>query len=112
MALGTLTTLLALAGIASARLRMARDTTDTRWCGQVLNGTDIQSVEASWTVPFVHEPPKDQQDPTGYYFSSQWVGIDGLGSCGTILQAGTEIDVSCPDSGLYISDDHLLTAFI
>lgn len=112
MAIGKITALLAIVGIASARPRMSRADTNTRWCGQILNGNDFQSVEATWTVPFVHEPPAAQQDPSGYYFSSQWVGIDGIGECGTILQAGTEMNVSCLDSGFYGSDERLLTVLI
>ena len=112
MAIRKLTALLALAGIASAGPRMSRADTNTRWCGQILNGNDFQSVEATWTVPFVHEPPPAQQDSSGYYFSSQWVGIDGTGECGTLLQAGTEINVSCLYSSFYSSDEHLLTVLI
>lgn len=101
MTVGKLITLLTLAGIASARPRVAHGTASGNWCGQVLLGNDFQSVEASWTVPIVHEPPPPQQDSTGYYFSSQWVGIDGSGDCGAILQAGTEMNVSSSDPRAY-----------
>ncbi|GJN69633.1 peptidase a4 family domain-containing protein [Purpureocillium lilacinum] len=55
------------------------------WCGPVKQVNQVTSVEASWAVPSVSR----QQGTTDDNWFYHWVGIDGVGNCNVLLQAGT-----------------------
>ena len=60
------------------------------WCGPVKQVNQVTSVEASWAVPSVSR----QQGTTDDNWFYHWVGIDGVGNCNVLLQAGTGSTVS------------------
>lgn len=83
--------------LARSIARASMKDTSSIWCGPVLYGNDLKTVEASWTIPNVSLP--NGGDENEDYFSSQWVGIDGSDGqdkqkCSALLQAGTSVGVS------------------
>lgn len=57
------------------------------WCGPVTSGSNITSVESTWTVPSVSLPQGGSQSEQYQFY--QWVGIDGTNNCGALVQGGT-----------------------
>jgi hypothetical protein len=58
-------------------------------------GAKFYVVSGHWTVPNPMPGDADQQ----LYHSSNWIGIDGDGGSGDVLQAGIECDARFDDSG-------------
>jgi Peptidase A4 family len=73
--------------------------TDT-WAGYInsegSSGVGFSAIKGTFTVPDLHVPfcSSDATPPTGKM--STWLGIGGINGSGTLLQAGTEEDLS-PD---------------
>jgi hypothetical protein len=66
------------------------------WSGAIVNapaGDSITWVNGVWTVP---NPQSTQERCDGnWYYSSAWIGIDGICPSQDVLQAGTEHDEVC-----------------
>ncbi|ATY66565.1 Concanavalin A-like lectin glucanase [Cordyceps militaris] len=91
MLLQTLLLVPAVAALATRgpeRSHVRRDFISNNWCGQVLSGSAIRDVSASWVVPAAS--PLRSQNHGQPVHNYQWVGIDGAtAECQAILQAGT-----------------------
>jgi hypothetical protein len=62
----------------------------TSWSGVVVTGTGLNTMSGVWSVPTVHAPANTCSSPGGYW-SSTWVGFDGIGNNLTgLFQAGTD----------------------
>ncbi|KAJ6447145.1 peptidase a4 family domain-containing protein [Purpureocillium lavendulum] len=62
-----------------------KDVLMNNWCGPVKQVDQVSSVGASWKVPSVSRQRGTTDDNWFYH----WVGIDGVGNCNVLLQAGT-----------------------
>jgi hypothetical protein len=72
------------------RLPTSGTETSTNWSGGVVfapAGQSFQWIEGDWVVPEVDAPTQNQ-----WYYSSDWIGIDGDGS-GDVCQIGFQHDV-------------------
>jgi peptidase A4-like protein len=73
------------------RRRIADTEQSSNWSGGVLYAPadqPFQCVLANWTIPNVFAPTQGQ-----WYYCANWVGIDGDGGSGDVLQAGVECEV-------------------
>lgn len=81
-------------GMAERRTLHKRDYYSGNWCGQVLSGSNLTEVDATWVMP--KSTPTKTNLANQPIYNYQWVGIDGASSdCQTLLQAGTYYTV-CP----------------
>src|SRR5262252_590153 len=55
--------------------------------GRAPSGTSFRWVQGDWVVPDVDAPTENQ-----WYYSANWIGIDGDGS-GDVCQMGVECEV-------------------
>lgn len=64
------------------------------WSGAVVyapDGDGFKWIEGEWTVPNAYPPPGATDGV--WYSASTWIGIDGIGGSGDVLQAGCDSDV-------------------
>jgi len=74
-----------------SRVPKVANSTSSNWSGAVASSPadkPYRFVGGQWTVP----SPNTAAD--GVYYASEWVGIDGSGGSGDVLQAGTETQIT------------------
>ena len=77
------------AGTRRGESKTAGTATASNWSGSVVfppPGGSFMCVTGEWTVPNPYVLSED-----GWYYASEWIGIDGFGSA-NVLQAGTDTD--------------------
>ncbi len=79
-----------------ASAQPAHASSSNNWSGVIATappGDAFKWVSGVWNVPAPRSPAGRCDGNT--YYSSAWIGIDGSGGSGDVLQAGTEHDETC-----------------